>query len=150
MPLTNIETETGGESLKAQQSELHVYTRPITISMQEQESNSRMVTPRAISPPNDLNQDELPIAHRKSVRSCTQHPISHYCSYSRLSTSHRAFTTKLSKIVTSRNVEEALNDPKWQKAVLDEIEALEKKMGLGKLQNYGKGRNQLSISGFSQ
>ena len=36
---------------------------------------------------------DLPIALRKGVRSCTQHPISHYVSYDCLSLVARAFVT---------------------------------------------------------
>ena len=40
----------------------------------------------------DLN---LPIAVRKGVRFCTQHPIGKFVSYDRLSPNHRAFVTTL-------------------------------------------------------
>ena len=34
---------------------------------------------------------EIPIAHRKGIRSCTMHPISNYVSYQKLSPSFKAF-----------------------------------------------------------
>ena len=41
---------------------------------------------------------DIPIATRKGVRSCTQHPISKFVSYSRLSPSHKAFVPNLASV----------------------------------------------------
>ncbi|KAG6525257.1 hypothetical protein ZIOFF_015211 [Zingiber officinale] len=46
--------------------------------------------------PLNMNELNLPVAIRKGVRSCTQHPISNYVSYSRLSPSYHAFVSQLS------------------------------------------------------
>ncbi|KAG6508184.1 hypothetical protein ZIOFF_033555 [Zingiber officinale] len=46
--------------------------------------------------PLNMNELNLPVAVRKGVRSCTQHPISNYVSYSRLSPSYHAFVSQLS------------------------------------------------------
>ncbi|KAG6483737.1 hypothetical protein ZIOFF_060391 [Zingiber officinale] len=46
--------------------------------------------------PLNMNELNLPIAVRKGVRSCTQHPISNHVSYSRLSPSYHAFVSQLS------------------------------------------------------
>ena len=73
------------------------------------------------SPILDLN---MPIALRKGVRSCTQHPISKFISYSNLSLSFRAFTFKISSIMIPRSIEEVLSVPEWKAAVLEEMRAL--------------------------
>ena len=43
--------------------------------------------------PSEMN---IPIALRKGVRSCTKHPLSKFMSYSNLSSSFAAFTSRLS------------------------------------------------------
>ena len=60
-----------------------------TIPEQNQESNPRSESPHnsiqeteVYDTPNDL---DMPIALRKGVRSCTQHPISNFISYNKLS-----------------------------------------------------------------
>lgn len=67
-----------------------------------------------------------PVAIRKPVRSCTKHPISNFISYSNLSSSLSAFTSKLSSVEIPKNVQVALEIPKWREAVLEEMTALEK------------------------
>ena len=44
----------------------------------------------------EIGDSNLPIAIRKDVRSCTQHPLSKYVSYKNLSPIFRAFTSQLS------------------------------------------------------
>lgn len=68
----------------------------------------------------DLN---IPIALRKGVRTCTNHPISNFCSYEGLSPPYQAFVLALDSVQV----------PKWRKAVSEEIGALEKKWPLGNL-----------------
>lgn len=51
----------------------------------------------------------LPIAHRKGVRFCTQHPIANFVSYDQLSPKSKAFALSLSSIFISRNVSEVLS-----------------------------------------
>ena len=68
----------------------------------------------------------IPIAQRKGVRSCTQHPISHFVSYEKLSPSYQAFTTNLDSIQIPSSVQEALQHPKWREAVNEELQALQK------------------------
>ena len=73
---------------------------------------------------------DIPIALRKGVRSCTQHPISNFVAYEHLSSSFRAFVTNLSGEEIPRTIQEALRVPKWKKDVIEEMQALEK-MGHG-------------------
>ena len=72
------------------------------------------------------NRLDEPIALRKGVRSCTQHPISKFVSYDNLSPLFHAFTTNLSRIDVPGTIEDALAVPEWKNAVLEEMRALEK------------------------
>ncbi|KAH9650552.1 protein kinase domain-containing protein [Citrus sinensis] len=67
---------------------------------------------------------DVPIAIRKGVRNCTKHPIANYLSYQRLSKNHKAFTSRISHLFVPRNVQEALDDPNWKLAVMEEMNAL--------------------------
>ncbi|RVW60823.1 Retrovirus-related Pol polyprotein from transposon TNT 1-94 [Vitis vinifera] len=68
----------------------------------------------------------MPIAWRKGVRSCTQHPIGNFISYDKLSPTFRAFTSSITEIQVPRNIQEAFKYPKWKAAVDEEVRALEK------------------------
>ncbi|KAG6487993.1 hypothetical protein ZIOFF_056751 [Zingiber officinale] len=57
--------------------------------------------------PLNMNELNLPVAVRKGVRSCTQHPISNYVSYSRLSPSYHAFVSQLSNLAIPSSYYEA-------------------------------------------
>ena len=48
-------------------------------------------------------------------------------SYDKFSVTFRVFTTNPSTIEVSKMVQEALEDEKWRKAVMEEMKALEKK-----------------------
>ena len=75
----------------------------------------------------DVSEDlSIPIALRKGVRSCTQHPIHNYLSYSSLSPTYRAFITTLDQVQIPNSIQEALQDPNWNAATIEEIKALEK------------------------
>lgn len=63
------------------------------------------------------NDIDIPIAIRKSVRACTKHHDS-------LSASYRTFLLSLSSISISQGWQEAINDPKWKKAMINEMKAL--------------------------
>ncbi|KAH9649579.1 protein kinase domain-containing protein [Citrus sinensis] len=69
---------------------------------------------------------DLPIAHIKSVGTCTKHPISKFVSYHRLSPSFKAFATNQSSVTTPRTVQDALANPKWREAICEELRALYK------------------------
>ncbi|RVX07945.1 Retrovirus-related Pol polyprotein from transposon TNT 1-94 [Vitis vinifera] len=68
----------------------------------------------------------IPIAWRKGVRSCTQHPIGNFISYDKLSPTFRAFTSSITEIQVPQNIHEAFKYPKWKAAVDEEVRALEK------------------------
>ena len=70
----------------------------------------------------------LPIAIRKGVRKCTQHPLyplSHFVSYEKLSGSHKSFLTHLNTITIPKTIFEALGHKEWKEAISVEMEALE-------------------------
>ena len=55
-----------------------------------------------------LSDLDVPIAFRKGIKSCTQHPMSNFMSYKNLSSSMVAFTSQLSSVEILKNVENAL------------------------------------------
>ncbi|RVW39495.1 Retrovirus-related Pol polyprotein from transposon RE1, partial [Vitis vinifera] len=65
---------------------------------------------------NDLDDLDQPIALRKGVRSCTQHPISNHVSYGKLSQNFQSFITSLEDDRISSNIQEALQQPEWKTA----------------------------------
>uniref|UniRef100_A0A5B6Z677 Putative polyprotein n=1 Tax=Davidia involucrata TaxID=16924 RepID=A0A5B6Z677_DAVIN len=101
-------------------------------------SQSHSPTPGPSSPPSSSNFEssgtdnpvivdiDVPIAVRKGIRSCTQHPISNFVSYSSLSPSYRAFVSSLSSVSIPQGWKEALADPNWKEAMAEEMRALEK------------------------
>ena len=74
----------------------------------------------------NLDDLDVPIATRKGVRSCTQHLISKFVSYSHLSSSYNAFITKLASVSVPNHGQDALMDPKWKNAMIEEMKALYK------------------------
>ena len=88
------------------------------------------VIPNGASIPTKINDLGMPIALRKRTRSYTLHPISKFVPYHRLSFSYQAFTSNLSSEKNPKFVLEALMIPVWRKAILEEVQALEKKWHL--------------------
>jgi hypothetical protein len=75
-------------------------------------------------PPSTSDLD-LPIALRKSKRTCTDHPISNFVSFDHLSSSFKAFSLSVSSIVVPKSYREALSHPGWRKAMEEEMHALD-------------------------
>ncbi|RVW36184.1 Retrovirus-related Pol polyprotein from transposon RE2 [Vitis vinifera] len=106
--------ETGGDLNILNQQELHVYSRKqnsqnklLMNSMHCPESELVLGTNSSSSgnPKNISETLDVPIAHRKGVRSCTKHPISKFVSYDNLFPSFHAFTTNLSSVnIPSKSV----------------------------------------------
>ncbi|OIT21742.1 hypothetical protein A4A49_58190, partial [Nicotiana attenuata] len=69
---------------------------------------------------------DVPIAHRKGVRSCTKHPLSNFVSYNSLSPSYRAFALSIFSVSIPQNWREAFADSKWKQAMIEEMKALSK------------------------
>jgi hypothetical protein len=90
----------------------------------------------------DINSSiDLPIALRKGMRSTAGKPperygfedstedendIANYVSYGSLSSTYKAFVASLQSVAIPRDWKEAKRDPKWKKAMLEELAALEK------------------------
>ncbi|RVW70011.1 Retrovirus-related Pol polyprotein from transposon RE2 [Vitis vinifera] len=83
-----------------------------------------------LNPPNvvqvvDTNLD-IPIAIKKGVRNCTEHPLSNFLSYHKMNNNHKTFATNLSSNLVPKNIQEALVDRKWKEAIDEEMKALYK------------------------
>jgi hypothetical protein len=73
--------------------------------------------------------DDLPIALKRQSRTCQseyKYPISNYVSSHRLSDSYISFANHLSSVSTPDNLQNALGNPKWKSAMVEEMEALHK------------------------
>jgi hypothetical protein len=75
--------------------------------------------------PQSTSNLDLPIALRKSKRTCTDHPISNFVSFDHLSSSFKAFSLSVSSIVVPKSYREALSHPGWRKAMEEEMHALD-------------------------
>uniref|UniRef100_A0A2N9I5Z3 Reverse transcriptase Ty1/copia-type domain-containing protein n=1 Tax=Fagus sylvatica TaxID=28930 RepID=A0A2N9I5Z3_FAGSY len=76
-----------------------------------------------------VDDSNMPIALRKSTRACPsiyRYPISNYVSSHRLSPSCKAFANQLSFVSVPKNLQDALNNPRWKAAIVEEMEALQK------------------------
>ncbi|RVW87878.1 Retrovirus-related Pol polyprotein from transposon RE1 [Vitis vinifera] len=102
--------------------DLHPKLSPMPYQTDDPKSNPTRVIQGNIDSPvitddidsmDDLNR---PVAHRKGVRSCTQHPISKFVSYEKLSPNLRALITNLESIALPNCIQEALQHPEWRKA----------------------------------
>lgn len=67
---------------------------------------------------------DLCIVLREGVRSCTKQPISNFMIYSQVSASFKASVVVVDGVNVSRNVQEALKDPKLNVVVHKEMRAL--------------------------
>ena len=67
---------------------------------------------------------DVPVALRKDKRSCTDHPISHFVSYDRLTLSFRQFALSLSSVSIPRSYEEAILVPAWKQTMNEEMNIL--------------------------
>lgn len=102
---------------KNEPTKLQVYSRRTKLNLElNQVPLSEPLTSNEITHPypssNELESSDLdlPIALRKATRKCTQHPISKFVSYHRLSTQHKAFITALDSITIPNSVHEAFED----------------------------------------
>jgi hypothetical protein len=73
-----------------------------------------------------FDDSDIPIAIRKGVKSCTNHPINRFVSYEGLSLSYHAFVSALDNVQVPKSTEEALKDLGWRRAIREEINALNK------------------------
>lgn len=61
-----------------------------------------------------------------SSSNCVHYPVSNYVSYHRLSKSHLVFTFQLSSASLPKSFQEAIEDPKWKSAMVEEMKAIQK------------------------
>lgn len=111
----------------------HVYVRDIDRQHWIQGTTSATPLPSPASDESPGNFESLesidldvPIAKRKGVRSCTQHPISQFVSYSHLSSSYRAFVSNISSVSIPNHFQDALATSKWKLSMIEEMKALRK------------------------
>lgn len=76
--------------------------------------------------PSRSNHGQPPVRYEPNLQSKIKYPISNYVSSHKLSRSYKSFVSQLSSISIPSNVQEALADPKWTKAMVEEMAALEK------------------------
>ena len=90
---------------------------PITVPMQSHESDqapeNEITTGNSKSIHTNTSNLDMPIALRKGVRTCTQHPIEKYMSYGKLSQGYKAFVPLLDSTHVQRNIQEAFQHPEW-------------------------------------
>ena len=71
-----------------------------------------------------VDDSNMPIVLRKSTRACPsiyRYPISNYVSSHRLSPSCKAFANQLSFVSVPKNLQDALNNPRWKAAMVEEM-----------------------------
>lgn len=74
-----------------------------------------------------LGDSDMPIVLLKGVRSCTKYPfyaMSNFVSYNSLSPPYRAFSLSIYSI--PHNWKEAITNPKWKQATIEDMKALSK------------------------
>ena len=94
---------------------LYPVKRPIQ-KLQENQVKSKTILEKSSQPKTDfpnmpLENLDIPIAVRKSSRSCTSRPLyptSKFVSYRNLSSSFSAFTSQLSRVEIPKTVQDAL------------------------------------------
>lgn len=96
-------------------------TSHILLPISESNEPSILESSKPFIKPRDL---DIPIALRKGVHSYTKHLIAKYLLYYKISHNHRAFTQKISHFFVPRNIQEALDDPNWKLAVMEEMNSL--------------------------
>ena len=131
IPSSNSPSSSKHRSTQLESSQLRVYTRRknenkesenLAPLMQCHDSNPNSNPAQVHSSEADhspelivpvIDDADVPIALRKSVRSCTSHPIENFVSYNSLSPAYRAFITSLDSVQIPRTIHEALKHPGW-------------------------------------
>ena len=109
----------------------HISPIPLQLPSSEDDSDisSSPISTSQIPVTDDMSEEDdldMPIALQKRTRACTKHPLSKFVSYSHLSPSYRAFVSKLDSVSIPNNVHEALSNPSWKYAMVEEMKALHK------------------------
>ena len=103
----------------------HVPIKPPKTQVYSRPQNPLVSSPTlATSSSNPIQSDNLPIALRKGKCQCT-HPISSFVSYNHLLSSSCSFVASLNSISFTNTVREALSQPGWCSAMVEEMQALD-------------------------
>ena len=101
---------------------LQVYTRHLRTNTRPPPDSSPMV-PSSTTPVLP-SLDDLHIAIQKGIRSSRNpHPIYNFLTYHRLSSPYSASISTLSSVSLPRSVQEALFNPGWKQAMVEEMAA---------------------------
>ena len=95
-------------------------------NLEDFQSQSQDSKPKSGNEKNFSDLDIL-VAKRKGIRSCTSHLISNFVNYEHLSSSVLAFVTKSAGVEIPNTMEEALKNPEWRRAIMEEMQAIKKK-----------------------
>lgn len=126
MPFTEGTLNLGGEQKEQHNKEMIKSKDKEKLTLEVPRESEPVIAPHPHElSPKSPDIDDLPIAIRKQTRSCTLHPISKFVAYNTLSPKYRTFVSNLDSTEIPRNIQEALEIPKWRKAVMDEMKALE-------------------------
>ena len=135
-PVPDLGGAQTGKEIPQSKKEFHVYARKYHKKTRNQfiiSASSQPEIPK--DGPAEIPQElpgntEIPTSNTdlpiKPAKPSTNHPISKYVSYQNLSQNHQAFTCKITNLFVPRNIEEALDDPNWKLAILEEQDALKK------------------------
>lgn len=130
----NQDPKVQGGNLKTYERKRRKEVESSTTPTQNHESNQALenevptgnVVPNSVPVNMNAPDTDIPIAMRKGVRTCTQHPIERYVSYGKLSQKYRSFVAAVDNIEIPKNIQEALQKPEWAAAVTEEVQALVK------------------------
>ncbi|PRQ17544.1 putative RNA-directed DNA polymerase [Rosa chinensis] len=76
--------------------------------------------------PNRSTRGQPPKRYEPTVHAKSKYPVANYMSTRRLSKSYASFVNQISAVSVPNKVQDALGDPKWRKAMEEEMEALQK------------------------
>ena len=146
-PESNNETHTSTLKVYSRKKQLNPTSQAsIIVHESGTEDNTQNSIPNFV--PYIFDDIEIPIALRKGVRSCTQHPMSHFVSLQNLSPHYKAFLSSIMSQKIPASVQEALTSRPWKEAIDAELMALERTKH-GRLWTYQNLRGLLAASGFS-
>lgn len=94
-------------------------TDDINVSSLDCETSQYLLPPRS-------NRGQPPSRYEPCLNSKVKYPISNHVSVHKLSTSYASYVSKLSSISIPSELHEALTDPRWTKAMAEEMAALKK------------------------
>ncbi|PRQ43270.1 putative RNA-directed DNA polymerase [Rosa chinensis] len=76
--------------------------------------------------PNRITRGQSAKRYEPTLTAKSKYPVANYMSTRRLSKSYESFVNQISAVSVPNKVQDALGDPKWRKAMEEEMEALQK------------------------